>query len=89
MANSLSEVPDLVALDVHGPGERASGCIEDNVQRPMEQLGSPIGELDPVRPLVVWCVPRHGSSIAARMLRTRGFDDVADLIDGCQAWAAP
>jgi rhodanese-related sulfurtransferase len=55
----------------------------------MEQLGSHIGELDPVRSLVVWCVPRHGSSIAARMLSTRGFDDVADFIDGYQAWAVP
>lgn len=27
------------------------------------------------------------SKMAMSPLRTRGFDDVADLIDGCEAWA--
>jgi rhodanese-related sulfurtransferase len=47
-----------------------------------------MGELDPARPLVAYCGGGYRSSIAASLLRARGFVDVSDLIGGYQAWAA-
>ena len=48
-----------------------------------------VGELlDPAQPVVAYCAAGYRSSIAASLLRARGFVDVSDLIGGYQAWAA-
>lgn len=39
------------------------------------------------RPLVVHCAGGHRSSVAASLLRHRGFEDVSDLLGGHAAWA--
>ena len=46
------------------------------------------GELDPARPVVVYCAGGYRSSIAVSLLRASGFADVSDLIGGYQAWLA-
>ena len=46
------------------------------------------GELDPARPVVIYCAGGYRSSIAASLLRASAFADVSDLIGGYQAWLA-
>ena len=86
LAGARAAVPDLVLLDVRGPGERKMGCIEDSVHIPLGQLRDRVGELDPARPVVMYCAGGYRSSIAASLLRASGFADVSDLIGGYQAW---
>jgi NAD(P)-dependent dehydrogenase (short-subunit alcohol dehydrogenase family) len=42
-------------------------------------------ELDPQRPVVVYCASGQRSSVAASWLRSHGFADVSDVIGGYQA----
>jgi hydroxyacylglutathione hydrolase len=88
LAAARAEIPDLVVLDVRGPGERAQGAIDGSLHIPLPQLRGRLGELSPVRPVVAHCAGGYRSSIAASLLRAHGFADVSDLIGGYQAWAA-
>jgi rhodanese-related sulfurtransferase len=88
LAEARAEIPDLVVLDVRGPGERAQGSVGGSIHIPIAQLRERAGELDPARPVVAYCAGGYRSSIAASLLRARGFADVSDLIGGYQAWAA-
>jgi hydroxyacylglutathione hydrolase len=88
LAEARAEMPGLVVLDVRGPGERALGRIEGSAHVPLAELRRRTGELDPARPVVAYCAAGYRSSIAASLLRARGFGDVSDLIGGYQAWVA-
>jgi hydroxyacylglutathione hydrolase len=88
LAGARAAVPDLVLLDVRGPGERDQGYVEGSVHIPLGQLRDRIGELDPARPVVTYCAGGYRSSIAASLLRASGFADVSDLIGGYQGWLA-
>jgi glyoxylase-like metal-dependent hydrolase (beta-lactamase superfamily II)/rhodanese-related sulfurtransferase len=81
--------PDVQVLDVRNPGEVAdTGTIPGARHVPLARLLDGLEELDPARPVVVYCAGGYRSSIAASLLRSRGFTQVADLIGGYGAWAA-
>lgn len=88
LAEAQSEVPGLVVLDVRGHGERSQGHIAGSAHIPIAQLRGRADELDLAKPVVAYCAGGYRSSIAASLLRTRGFADVSDLIGGYQGWAA-
>jgi rhodanese-related sulfurtransferase len=79
-------VPDLQVVDVRNPGEVADGMIPDAIAIPVGQLPSRVDELDPARPTVVYCAGGYRSSVAASLLRQRGFGDVSDVLGGYGAW---
>ena len=56
------------------------------VNIPVGQLPDRVGELDIRKPTVVYCAGGYRSSVAASLLRHRGFDDVSDLLGGYNAW---
>ncbi|MEU3479839.1 rhodanese-like domain-containing protein [Streptomyces sp. NPDC033753] len=77
-----------VVVDVRTCGEReANGFIEDAVHIPLGELPLRTAELPADRPVVVHCAGGHRSSIAASVLRHRGFADVSDVLGGYAAWA--
>ncbi|MEU2544383.1 rhodanese-like domain-containing protein [Streptomyces roseolus] len=79
--------PPLV-VDVRSCGERgADGFIDAALHLPLAELPARAGELPADRPLVLHCAGGHRSSIAASLLRRRGFEDVSDLLGGYAAWA--
>jgi glyoxylase-like metal-dependent hydrolase (beta-lactamase superfamily II)/rhodanese-related sulfurtransferase len=88
LAEAQVGIPGLVVLDVRGPDERAAGCIMGSVHIPVAELPGRAGELDPAQPVVTYCAGGYRSSIAASLLRARGFADVSDLIGGYHGWAA-
>ena len=81
-----AEVADLQIVDVRNPGETAAGMIAGAVNIAVGQLLDRIGELDPTRPTVVYCARGYRSSVAASLLRERGFVDVSDILGGYTAW---
>ena len=75
-------VPDLQIVDVRNPGELEAGMVPGAVPIPVGQLPDRVGELDPTLPTVVYCAGGYRSSVAASVLRLRGFVDVSDILGG-------
>jgi glyoxylase-like metal-dependent hydrolase (beta-lactamase superfamily II)/rhodanese-related sulfurtransferase len=84
----LADTPDVQVLDVRGPGETELGTVHGATVIQLPQLIHRIDDLDPQRPTVVYCAGGYRSSIAASLLRARGFADVSDLLGGYTSWAA-
>lgn len=82
----VAELPDLQIVDVRNPGEVAAGTIPNAVSIPVGQLPSRLEELDPAKPTVVYCAGGYRSSVAASLLRRKGFADVSDILGGFGAW---
>lgn len=86
MGERMADVPELQIVDVRNPGEAAAGMIPGAVNIPVGQLPDRVGELDPRKPTVVYCAGGYRSSVAASLLRQRGFADVSDVLGGYNAW---
>jgi hydroxyacylglutathione hydrolase len=84
----IATLPDLQLVDVRNPGELEAGTVAGAVNIPVGQLAGRLGELDVTRPTVVYCAGGYRSSVAASLLRQRGFADVSDLVGGYGAYAA-
>jgi hydroxyacylglutathione hydrolase len=85
----LEEDPDVQVVDVRNPGEaRVGGALPGARNLPLPQLLDHLVDLDPSRPVVVYCAGGYRSSVAASTLRAHGFAQVADLIGGYGAWAS-
>ena len=81
-----------VVLDVREPGEVRAASIkpEDSlelVQIPMNEIPGRLGQLDPGR--AVACLCHHGarSMRVAMFLQAQGFDTVANIAGGIDAWS--
>jgi glyoxylase-like metal-dependent hydrolase (beta-lactamase superfamily II) len=81
--------PDrLAVLDVREPGEVSAGAIDGSVRISLGELQSRTAELDRNKLLVVHCKGGYRSSIATSLLRRAGFQDIANLTGGFDAWQA-
>lgn len=75
--------------DVREPEEQATGAPTDALPLPLSRLEQ--GEVeppDPDAPLLLICARGQRSLRAARLLRERGFMDVASVRGGVDAWRA-
>jgi hydroxyacylglutathione hydrolase len=82
----VSQVPGLQIVDVRNPGEVEAGAIPGAINIPVAQLTGRLDELDATVPTVVYCAGGYRSSVAASLLRQRGFVDVSDILGGYEAW---
>jgi glyoxylase-like metal-dependent hydrolase (beta-lactamase superfamily II)/rhodanese-related sulfurtransferase len=82
-----ASIEGLQVVDVRNPGELADGSIPGAVPIPVGQLTHRLSELDPAKPTVVYCGGGYRSSVAASVLRQRGFGDVSDILGGFAAWS--
>jgi len=88
-ARALADESGRVQLvDVRNPGETVGGALPGAVNVPLASLLDRIDDLDPTIPTVVYCAGGYRSSVAASLLRSRGFTDVADILGGYDAVAA-
>ncbi|HCA88128.1 MAG TPA: MBL fold metallo-hydrolase [Streptomyces sp.] len=77
-----------VVIDVRNCGERGEhGFIDGALHIALGELPSRLDEIPRETPLVLHCAGGHRSSIAASLLRHRGFTDVSDILGGYAAWA--
>jgi glyoxylase-like metal-dependent hydrolase (beta-lactamase superfamily II)/rhodanese-related sulfurtransferase len=83
-----AEEPGLQLVDVRDPGEREAGVIPGASEVPLARLLDRAGELDRDAPTMVYCAGGYRSSIGASLLRSLGFERVADLQGGYDAWSA-
>ncbi|HEY2815265.1 MAG TPA: MBL fold metallo-hydrolase [Acidimicrobiales bacterium] len=85
---TADDIDGRVLVDVRNPGETQLGIIPGARTIPLARLASELVSLDPEDPVVVYCAGGYRSSVAASLLRSRGFADVADIIGGYGAWAS-
>jgi rhodanese-related sulfurtransferase len=80
-----------LVLDVREPHELQAASVRpagfELVHIPMGQLTARLSELDPARPVA--CLCHHGmrSQQVAMYLARNGFDEVANLAGGIDAWS--
>jgi hydroxyacylglutathione hydrolase len=78
----------LTLLDVRAKGEFESGHIEGALNIPAPDLRMRHGELDPEVPIVTICNVGQRASLAASLLRQRGFRKVFNLAGGMTGYNA-
>jgi rhodanese-related sulfurtransferase len=81
----LREEDGWQVVDVRTPQERPDGVIEGDVLIPLDELSTRAGELDPDRPLLVYCRSGARSEMAVVALRGAGYD-AHNLAGGMLAW---
>jgi rhodanese-related sulfurtransferase len=77
---------DAQLVDVRVGHEWEAGHIAGAVHLPLEELPERVGELDPERPVVLYCRGGTRSSMAAEALAAAGFDAVK-LRQGIVGWS--
>ncbi len=77
---------DVVLVDVRSPDEWRSGFIGGSINVPRGALESAMRQ--PSRRVVVYCDTGARSALAATALYRLGFEDVAHLDGGLDAWTA-
>ncbi|MBA2688046.1 MAG: MBL fold metallo-hydrolase [Gemmatimonadaceae bacterium] len=85
--NDLANAMDLQILDVRTSSEHAEGHIAGSKSLALQSLASTFEQLDPARPIAVHCAGGTRSAIAASLLASHGFRDVANVTGGFGAWA--
>ncbi|WP_407286849.1 rhodanese-like domain-containing protein [Streptomyces sp. BP-8] len=75
-------------VDVRNPTEYAVGALPGARSIPLASLTDRIAELDPSRPVVLYCRSGNRSVIAAALLEAHGFGDVCDVVGGYEAAGA-
>ncbi|MFF9781513.1 rhodanese-like domain-containing protein [Streptomyces nigrescens] len=78
---------DVQLIDVRNPAEYEAGALPGARNIPLAGLPHRIAELDPARPVVLYCRSGNRSVIAAALLEARGFEEVCDVIGGYEAAA--
>ncbi|MGY5126287.1 MBL fold metallo-hydrolase [Streptomyces nigrescens] len=78
---------DVQLIDVRNPAEYEAGALPGARNIPLAGLPHRITELDPARPVVLYCRSGNRSVIAAALLEARGFAEVCDVIGGYEAAA--
>lgn len=86
VAELRSQPSDALVLDVREPEEYAHGHVPGAINLPQAELASRLDEVPRDRPLLLVCRSGVRSLRAAQFLRQVGFDRVANVRGGTQAW---
>jgi len=82
---------DAVVLDVREPGELRAASVKpagfELVHIPMNEIPGRLGQLDPGRAVAVLCHHGNRSMRVAMFLQQQGFDTVANIAGGIDAWS--
>ena len=76
----------VTLIDIRNPGERDLGAIPGSIHIPLAQMRTLMNDIPTDHPIVVHCAGGWRSSVAASLLRAQGFENVADLAGGYNAW---
>ncbi|MEQ8207180.1 MAG: rhodanese-like domain-containing protein [Woeseia sp.] len=74
-------------LDVREPWELATASVPDAISIPMGDVTSRLDELDREQPVAVLCHSGGRSARVASLLTQSGFNRVANISGGIDAWS--
>ncbi|MCG8553072.1 MAG: sulfurtransferase [Desulfobacterales bacterium] len=77
---------ETIILDVRQPSEYEQSHIPGAVLIPLSELSDRSDELDPDKPILVYCAIGGRSRVAAQMLAGKGFKEVINVSGGIKAW---
>jgi len=77
---------NVTFLDVRQPNEYKTSHIPGSYLVPLGELDKRLGELDPKKPVVVYCAIGGRSRVAAQMMAGKGFTKLYNLSGGIKAW---
>ncbi|MEL6388997.1 MAG: MBL fold metallo-hydrolase [Bacteroidota bacterium] len=77
--------PNTALFDVRKPTEYASHHVDGALSTPLSQLNDYISGFPRDQPFHIHCAGGYRSMIAASLLKSRGFDNVADIEGGIGA----
>ena len=80
--------PEVQLIDARTPGEFAQGHLANAVNLDWNggTLQQRLSELDPKKPVLVYCASGRRSAAAAAFLKEKGFTNVTDMAGGIGAW---
>lgn len=80
--------PDVQLIDARTPGEYAQGHLTNakNLDWNGGELKQRVSELDPKKPVLIYCASGRRSAAAAAFLKEKGFTNVIDMAGGIGAW---
>lgn len=84
----IARGPDFTFVDVRAKREYLHGHIEGAINIPAPDLRSRYKDLDPKIPIVITCNTGHRSSLAASILKQKGFKEVYNLAGGMTGYNA-
>jgi rhodanese-related sulfurtransferase/rubrerythrin len=73
-------------LDVRQPKEYKQAHIPGAQLIPLATLSDSLNELDPAKPVIVYCAMGGRSRVAAQLLSGQGFEEIYNLQGGIKAW---
>lgn len=73
-------------IDVREPWEYAEGHIPGSLLRPLGQIRTWAGKLNPQDEIVVYCRTASRSASATQYLQTAGFKNVKNMSGGIISW---
>jgi len=79
---------EAIVVDVRAAREREQKHIAGSVHVPLNHLADRMEELPRDRPILLHCAGGYRSSIAASLLKRRGFPHVGEIAGGIAAWEA-
>jgi len=85
-ADEAVDDADVQVVDIRNAGEVVAGMVPGARHIPLAELATRATELDPDRPVLLYCAGGWRSSVAASLLRAKGFADVSDILGGYGAW---
>ena len=77
----------VFVLDVREPEERQVAAIQPSHHIPMDDVENRLGEIPRDRTVVVYCHHGSRSFMIASLLESEGYQDVANLTGGIDAWS--
>jgi rhodanese-related sulfurtransferase/glyoxylase-like metal-dependent hydrolase (beta-lactamase superfamily II) len=87
LSRELAQNPGGIQLiDVRRPDEWSHGHIAGALHKPLNHVEEMLADLDGARPIVVHCKGGARSAIACSLIQRAGFENVANLIGGLDAW---
>ena len=86
--NQLLPARDIQLLDVRTPREWDEGHLPGARYLFLGQLAEKFRDLDPDKPVAVYCASGYRSSLAASLLQAGGFKQVKNVPGSYAAWTA-
>jgi hydroxyacylglutathione hydrolase len=86
--NKLLPPGDFQLVDVRTPHEWDEGHLPGARYLFLGELPDKLGDLNPDKPVVVYCASGYRSSLAASLFQARGFRNVQNVPGGYTAWTA-
>lgn len=84
--DQMAAKKDLQLVDVRTPGEFSQGHLAGAKLLPLNELAGRLKELDPQKPLIVYCHSGNRSGQALKILLGQGFPDAKHMQGGISAW---